>query len=143
MRLVQYPKPRPTLHRAEAVRLLTRVIARAAEINRDPARFPFAVRRLFVFGSFLTDQEMLGDLDIAAEFKLVRPAAELFDERPRWRPIHWQERTVVALHVRKPKLVSIHDILEVRTLQTPTKLVFEDETIDRPPKPTGDQSGRA
>jgi hypothetical protein len=135
MRLVQYPKPRPTLHRADAARLLSRVIARAAQINLDPARFPFAVRRLFVFGSFLTDKEVLGDLDIAAEFKLVRPTADLFDERPRWRLIHWQERTVVALHVRKPKLVSLHDIIEVRELDTETKLVFEDSRIERLPWP--------
>lgn len=131
MPYVQYPKPRPQLPRSEAARLLQRVITRAAEVNRDPVRYPYAVRRLVVFGSFLTDKEMLGDLDIAAELRLVRPASEVIEERPRWRLVHWANKTHVALQVRRPKLVSIHDILEVETLGIATQQVFEDHKLER------------
>lgn len=127
MPYVQYPKPRPQLPRSEAERLLQRIISRAAEVNQDPVRYPYAVRRLVVFGSFLTDKEMLGDLDIAVELRLVRPASEVIEERPRWRLVHWANRTHVALQVRRPKLVSIHDILEVRELGIPTREVFWDD----------------
>ena len=129
MPYVQYPKPRPQLQRGEATRLLTRIVSRATEINEDPVRYPYAVRRLVVFGSFLTDKEVLGDLDIGVELKLVRPMASLDLERPDWRPIHWANRTHVALQVRRPKVVSIHDIFEVLKLGTPTRQVFEDKTL--------------
>jgi hypothetical protein len=133
LRLVQYPKPRPQLLRAEAARLLSRVVVRASEINLDPVRFPFAVRRLLVFGSYLTDRGILGDLDIGVELLLVRPASDLADERPEWRLIHWANRTHVALQVRKPKLVSIHDISEVFRLDIPTREVFDDDRLQSPP----------
>ena len=129
MPYVQYPKPRPTLRRHDAARLLKRVLARAAEVNADPMRFPYAVRRLVVFGSYLTDKEVLGDLDIGAEILPVRPASDLMKERPGWRLVHWANRTHVALQVRKPKLVSIHGMHEVITLDTPVREVFEDPSV--------------
>lgn len=134
MPYVQYPKPRPTLSRAYADRLLERVVARAREINLDPTRYPYAVRRLVVFGSYLTEKETLGDLDVGVEVVLVRPAHELAEERPRWRPSHWVDRTYAALHVRNPKLVSIHDIGEVINLSTKTRRVFEDRSVRRLPE---------
>lgn len=127
MRLVQYPKPRPMLPRAEATRLLGRVIARAAEVNLDPQRFPFAVGRLFVFGSYLGDKEILGDLDLAVDLMLVRPLSELGRERPEWLAHHWANRTYAALQMRKPKLISIHSGHGMRGLDTPWEQIFEDD----------------
>ena len=116
MAYIQYPKPRPSLPPAIASQLLEKVIASASVVNGDPKRYPCAVRTLVVFGSYLTDAVMLGDLDIGAEFVLVRPLQDLMQERPEWRGIHWEDRTVRALRVRKPNLVSIHRLEEVRRL---------------------------
>lgn len=124
MTFVAYPKPRPSLTRRDAEMLLQRVVAQAGSINSDPDRFPYAVKNLVVFGSYLTSREVLGDLDIAVQLNLVRPAANLFQERPNWRLIHWADRTYKALRVRKPRLVSVHDIGEVRELGVPFRQVF-------------------
>lgn len=132
MAYVQYPKPAPKLARAEAERLLGLVIDRARKINQDPVRYPFGVKRILVFGSFLTDRPLLGDLDLGVDLILVRPAGDLVVERPEWRLIHWADRTCVALRLRRPKAISIHYADEVRRLSAPFQVVFENPGLKPP-----------
>lgn len=135
MPYIQYPKPKPTLARADAERLLVRVIERAKEINADPVNFPYAVKRLHVFGSFLGDKDPLGDLDLIPELVLVRDSSELVGLRRGWRHIHWADKTHRALQVRKPRVVSIHMLGEIVSYGCPIRLVFEDAAVPEPPIP--------
>ncbi len=57
-------KPLP---RAVADRLIGEMLERARAINRDPA-FLFYVSEISLFGSYLTDAQELGDIDVALEF---------------------------------------------------------------------------
>lgn len=57
------------IRRRKAEELLAEVVERAREINADPREL-FQVSRLWVFGSYLTAAEDLGDVDVA--FELAR-----------------------------------------------------------------------
>ena len=54
------------LTRERATELLNLLKQRAVEVNRDP-QYIWAVCRLVVFGSYLSNKERLGDLDVAVE----------------------------------------------------------------------------
>lgn len=58
------PKGRPQVRRARADMLIGQIIAEAERLNADPTMM-HSVARLSVFGSYLTDKPVLGDLDIA------------------------------------------------------------------------------
>ena len=105
MNLDKTPRGQPTLARAEAERLLRSIVAKAQHINAHPEEFPFAVVSISVFGSFLTDKPVLGDLDVAIEVTRVR--------QPEYgghyaRDVHWAEKTGRALRLRRPKVISVH-----------------------------------
>jgi hypothetical protein len=55
------------ISRAKARSLLNGVLERAAQYNVDPGK-PYIVTELRVFGSYVTDSETLGDLDLSMEF---------------------------------------------------------------------------
>jgi hypothetical protein len=114
-------KAPPSLPRAEAGRLLELVIAKAQFVNTRPEEFPYAVQTLAVFGSYLTDKPDLGDLDIAIEVALVR-TLEYFGKYTR--PIHWSDKTAKALRLRRPRVISVHWLAEVREMGAPAKIVF-------------------
>jgi hypothetical protein len=65
----QKPKGSPRLSRKRAMTMVSAILAEAQAINADPAML-YEVSRLTVFGSYLGDQLMLGDLDIAFELRL-------------------------------------------------------------------------
>lgn len=54
------------ISRATADRIISEVVERAKEINASPyPKFMHFVKKIAVFGSYLTDKEKLGDVDIA------------------------------------------------------------------------------
>ena len=54
------------ISRTTADRIISEVVERAKEINASPyPKFMFSVKKIAVFGSYLTDKEKLGDVDIA------------------------------------------------------------------------------
>ncbi len=54
------------ISRKTADRIVSEVIERAKEINASPyPKFMYFVKKIAVFGSYLTDKEKLGDVDIA------------------------------------------------------------------------------
>ncbi|MGN6831096.1 hypothetical protein [Paucibacter sp. M5-1] len=114
------------LTRAAADALLVKVLAAARKVNAAPETYPCCVRCIAIFGSYLTDKPVLGDLDLGVALKA--------DRTPHTRPIHWREalefdasrmnKTYAALRLRKPKQISIHTMTEVEDLGTPFKVVF-------------------
>lgn len=119
------------LPRAQADALLTRILDRAKSINADPTKHGCVVVRIVVFGSYLTNKETLGDLDIGVELK-ERPRQRGPDERSAYRDLLRGLATPTSkvrslLRLRKPKQISIHNLEEVLQLGTPYRLVFGDE----------------
>lgn len=116
------------LPRVEATKLLERVIARAIKVNAEPEKHMCQVECLVVFGSFLGDKEVLGDLDIGAELRELRPAGERvsMDEIRRFMrgAASPTSKVMSALRLQKPKQISIHRLEEVMRLGTPFRVVF-------------------
>jgi hypothetical protein len=111
--------------RKEAERLLAAVIKKANEINGD-TEFSASVECIVVFGSFLTDKEVLGDLDLGVHVREHRrskqSARELFEMFREGRSP--QARVYAALRLRRPRKISVHQISEVLSLKTPYRVVF-------------------
>lgn len=58
------------ISRKTADRIVSEVVERAKEINASPyPKFMHFVKKIAVFGSYLTDKEKLGDVDIAVLFE--------------------------------------------------------------------------
>lgn len=116
------------LPRVEATKLLERVIARAIKINAEPEQHMCQVECLVVFGSYLGDKEVLGDLDIGAELRELRTAggrASIDEVRRFMRGAALPTtKAMSALRLQKPKQISIHRLEEVRRLGTPFRVVF-------------------
>jgi len=63
-------KKKINLTRSKADELLAKLIERAKIINTaTDTQFVYNIDKLVVFGSYLTDKEKLGDLDVAADLK--------------------------------------------------------------------------
>jgi hypothetical protein len=116
------------LPRRDADALVRRIIEKAAQINGDPVKYPHRVTCVGVFGSYLTEKPLLGDLDIAVEVAPVpgafRPSGERITMRDIERAAGSARTTIAALRLRKPRLISIHTFEEVRLLGTPYRVVF-------------------
>lgn len=119
------------LSRRDAEALLRRVIAKAIEVNADPESFSYGVQRLAVFGSYLNDKAILGDLDLAVELTKSRTKRDVGGgHQASIREMIDKDRsamnkTYAALGLRKPKLVSVHEFRELVELGTPYEVVYE------------------
>lgn len=117
--------------RAAAAKLMKRVVEKAKWINSDPDRHACRVTCVAVFGSYLTDKAVLGDLDIGVEIFEIRKA-----ERLAHRGIRKlmqggstpSSRAMAALRLQKPKQISIHLLSEVIDLGTSYEVVFGERT---------------
>jgi predicted nucleotidyltransferase len=119
------------LSRPDAEALLRRVIAKAIEVNVDPESFSYGVQRLAVFGSYLSDKAILGDLDLAVELTEWRTKRDVGGgHQSSIREIIDKDasainKTYAALRLRKPKLISVHAFRELADLGTPYEVVYE------------------
>jgi len=114
------------LTREQADELLAKVIQAARKVNAEPTTYPYGVSCVAVFGSYLSDKPILGDLDVGVA---LGP-----DRTPYPRSTRWQEavrfdasnqnKTFAALRLRKPKLISVHEMKEVQALGTPFKVLL-------------------
>lgn len=64
---LQQEKKHVGLTRAKADEIISALTERAKLINKDP-QFLFGVRRIAIFGSYLTEKQKLGDLDVAVSW---------------------------------------------------------------------------
>jgi hypothetical protein len=119
------------LARADAEALLEKIIAKACAINSSSDDRFRKIGCVVVFGSFLREVPVLGDLDIGVALdptdkQRLDPAglslAEWF--RKSGAP---DRRTRSALRLRKPQYISIHKYDEVIGLQTPYRVIFGKE----------------
>jgi len=116
------------LSRAEAKALLQRVTKRARDINARPEEFDHHITRLAVFGSYLGNDEVLGDLDIA--FDCQRNPVPNDTPARRWslrKSMADFSKMLSFLRLRKPGQISLHTLSEIRSLGIPYKVVFEYE----------------
>jgi hypothetical protein len=111
------------ISRAKASELLQDLIERAKSINENP-EFVFYVERIEVFGSYLTEKELLGDLDVGVQLsrryngsqftkhnqqriKLAKSSGRRFNnstEELNW-PF-WE--VMLMLYIKRDKLVHFH-----------------------------------
>lgn len=131
------PKGRPQVRRARADRLIAQMVAEAEAINAD-ATMIHTITLLAAFGSYLTDKEVLGDLDVAIQFK-PRWTPENFDalkrqfaidhpmppstRRDYFGRMFWPE-TKLRRRIKVGRGISLHDFSELEILGCPYRVVF-------------------
>jgi len=126
--------------RAKASELLHDLIERAKSINENP-EFVFFVKRIEVFGSYLTDKEMLGDLDVGVKLDR-RYKGRLFTQHNQQRiemaksggrsfnnstdQLNWPYLEVILMLKARKRGLSIHDINEDEVFSvTETRVVYQ------------------
>jgi hypothetical protein len=119
------------LVRADAEKLLEKIVAKASVINAgNDDRFR-KISCVVVFGSYLREAPILGDLDIGVA---LDPKDKKQLDQKGMSPEEWlrkdgapDRRTFSALRLRRPQYVSIHKFDEVIRLKTPYRVVFGKE----------------
>lgn len=117
--------------RADAEALLEKVIAKASAVNAGGSGRFRKIRCVVVFGSFLRNVPVLGDLDIGValdstdERQIERDGLSLEEWLRQSRTL--DRKTYSALRLRKPQYISIHAFDEVIRLKTPYRVIFGKE----------------
>ena len=128
------------LTRTKANELLQSLIERAKSINENP-EFVFFVQRIEVFGSYLTDKEFLGDLDVGVKLDR-RYTGRLFTQHNQQRiemaksggrsfnnstdQLNWPYLEVILMLKARKRGLSVHDINEDEVFNvTETKVVYQ------------------
>lgn len=130
----------PAISRQKAEQLLNDLIERAKHVN-DTKKLVYFVESIKVFGSFLSQKEILGDLDVAV--KLTRKCeADKFMKVSQQRiqlainkgrrfsnyieEIFWPHREVMLLLKARQKGLSLHDEESDEVInKTKSKIVYE------------------
>lgn len=114
---------RTPLTRAEVERLLKRVCAKAEEMNADGTS-GIRVCRIYLYGSCLRDAEAPNDIDLGLE---ILQAGRLLQDPPKYpfAPPSAFDLAVRPLALRKPRLISLLHIDEVRAIGAPHQLIWE------------------
>jgi hypothetical protein len=113
--------------RQDATRLLDSVIRKARLLNAEPGTPKYLVTCIVVFGSYLGDKPVIGDLDLGVHIE--RPSltagevAELVSMLRMGRPTP-DIKAMRALQLRKPTKISVQDLSGVLSLGTPYRVVF-------------------
>ena len=118
-----HKKKRVGVSRAHCDDLISTLIQRASSVN-EGSEFAFIVERVTVFGSYLTDKERLGDLDVVVELKrrfadqaLQEDAEKKRIGARRTRPrdiadqIFWPQNEVNRFLKRRSTAFSFHEAL--------------------------------
>lgn len=127
------------ISRAKADLLLKELLERVEKVNNN-ADFVYKVENVKVFGSYLSDKEILGDLDVAV--KLVRKlTGDDFISKSNERinlaykngrtfsnyveEIYWPNREVILQLKTRKKGLSLHDDEDEVLKKTESKIVYE------------------
>ncbi len=135
LRMQKMLKP---ISRKKANGMVADIARRAEEINQDPDATQ-RVKAIYVYGSYLTDKPLLGDLDIAVSVVLNRPKDESYKE---WklRDRAWAEKAhckegekAVHRKLAVNNSVSISNMVNLRSLieegRAESRCIFgEDDT---------------
>lgn len=113
------------LTRAEAEKLISKVLDSAVEINANPDKYWHTITKLVVFGSYLTDAPILGDVDIGYESGRIERAQEELDSCDYEEDLRRFDKMLSKLRCRQPNKISIHGQNEVIRLKTQFKVIFE------------------
>jgi DNA-binding PadR family transcriptional regulator len=108
---------RKPITRATADRLVRFVLARVDEVNRGP--YAFAVAKVEVFGSYLSDKQYLGDLDLfitlTPRFENAKEQEKKEQLRRRGCPnrlfiaqLYWPEQEVMRAIRKRNSAISLH-----------------------------------
>jgi hypothetical protein len=116
----------PRINRAKAEALLKGVLERVAAINADPELMHW-VTEVRVFGSYLTDSDDLGDLDLALSYELRPTGEESFTdaikafaakhdkEHLSWEDRMWLPERMVKQRIKgRSPYISMHGIDELK-----------------------------
>lgn len=110
-------------------------LSRVAHVNADDY-FAYVVKEVLVFGSYLTDAEGLGDLDLAVvlEKRFADDARQtLVENESRNRKVHfktpvqallWPNHEVMAFLKNGSCLISLHDGADLHRMETEYRVVF-------------------
>lgn len=120
-----------TIRRETADRLVAQLIERAGAYNADPEK-PLLVRRLIVFGSYLSDDaERLGDVDVYVEIERrheFNPVAYAYATDRSFgsfsEVLGWARREL-ALHLRGRNAALSLTTQHPRELGAPFEVIFE------------------
>lgn len=125
------------ISREKATQLLNDLIERAKAINHRK-ELAYYVESIRVFGSYLSDKEVLGDLDIGVKLTRKNNFTELEDNRIELarqsgrqfsnysEVLDWPHREVMMLLKARKRGLSLHDIDEDKVFKvTETNLVFQ------------------
>ncbi len=129
------------LTRKTARQKLDEFLERVREVNRDD-RLAYRVRRVVVFGGYLTEQERINDVDVAVELEkryagdkdLAARLARIREANAAGRQfasyaerVYWPQIEVLLRLKARSRAISLHDIrMEESFLrQTETRVVFE------------------
>jgi len=130
----------PPISREKAAQLLNELIERAKQVNANKELVYF-VEIIKVFGSYLTDKEILGDLDVAIKLTRKYEGDQFKNENHKradfakasgrvfssyLEEICWPQREIMLLLKTKKKGLSLHDEDEDEIVKrTTTKIVYE------------------
>lgn len=119
--------------RKEAEILLARIIEKAKLINASPTLYGHTIQKLCIFGSYLTDKELLGDLDIGYVIEQIPDAFTAEQKKRTLHPVTYKYdsyankkyKEVARMLKCNKKTVSIHRYDEVLSLNAPFKDIYQ------------------
>lgn len=133
------------IKRKKATELLERTIKIAKEINADGSMTHY-VKELYVFGSFLTEKDPIGDLDIGVNIqpRMGKLSKERFDKWAEdfgyqncsgksFLEIIFYSRTILLKMLRqRSSYISLHDLSDLDKICAERKLVFKSGRVAAP-----------
>ena len=124
--------------RKGAERIVTEFLKRVREVNAD-GQFAFRVDKVGVFGSYLTDSEILGDIDLVVSLEprekdatrqhdlhMARvQATEHLSHLTSDERILWPATEVMHYLKGRSRPISIHTFLEMQMMNCEVKIIYD------------------
>lgn len=113
--------------RADADLLVAQILESAKYINAHPVEFGgHCISQLVIFGSYLTDKQLLGDVDIGVTTAFDKSVLPSTPKRHDYNEHQQYYRKMISkLRCKKPKIVSIHDMDDVISINATFTVIYE------------------
>jgi predicted nucleotidyltransferase len=128
------------IHRKTADRLLAELLSRVRAVNESPDLL-YRVRRVAVFGSYVTDTDRLSDLDVAIELTRKEPDPDRYEQLSRERVrlarqngrsfytfheiLFWPRNEIWLYLQSRSKALSLLDMATLLYRKFPYRIVYE------------------